>query len=313
MAITGGTHGNEYTGVWCVKQYRSDPKQIARPHLETSALLCNPRAVQLNRRFVDTDLNRAFSGAALTDKDLPGYEHNRAKVLDSILGPKGSESPAADFIIDLHTSTANMGVTFCLTPADSLAFRCAAYVQQQMPGERVFLLIEGATEGATAVANMTGAGAVSTVGKHGFEIEVGPTPQGLLHDPSIQLMRTAIQHSLDYLEGASNGAAPVVPRHVLAYCDCGKIPWEVDGDDFPTACTHAALQDRDFQPIKRGEPVLRHRDGSEMRYEGEDGLVGVFINEAAYYSKASGLGIGLARPMSVDTETMERTRPTSKL
>lgn len=282
---------------------------MRRPHLDVSTHLCNPNAIKMNRRFVDTDLNRAFTGACLADNELPGYEHNRAKVLNAVLGPKGSAAPSTDFIIDLHTSTANMGVTFCLTPSDALACRCAAYVKQKMPGERVFLLIEGATEGATSVANMTGAGAVSTVASHGLEIEVGPTPQGLLYDPSIQLMQTAIQHCLDYLDAVSGGAPPAVPRRAPVYCDVGKIPWDVDEDGFPLACTHGSLQGRDFQPLKRGDAVLRHRDGSETAYKGEDGLVPVFVNEAAYYSKASGLGIGLARPMTVDTETMALARP----
>lgn len=155
VVVTGGTHGNEYTGVWVVKRFRSCPVLTQRRGLHVSTLLSNPQAIRENRRFIDTDLNRAFAGDILNDCELPGYEHNRAKAINALLGPKG-ESPKTDFMIDLHTSTANMGVTFCLQPGDPLALRCAAYVQANLQGEPVFLLLEGATAGAADVQNMTG-------------------------------------------------------------------------------------------------------------------------------------------------------------
>jgi len=315
VAVTGGTHGNEYTGVWCVKKFRANPELVKRPNLDVVSVLNNLKAIDMNKRFVDSDLNRAFSRAALEDHEHGGYEHNRAQTLNNLLGPKGSAQPKTDFIMDLHTSTANVGLTFCLTPSDSLAMRCATYVKQKMPDAPVYLLVEGATEGATAVADMTGAGALMTIARHGLEVEVGPVAQGLLRDETLQLMEAAIHHCLDYLSRYAAGAPPAVPLHTQVYCDEGKIPWELDAAGFPTSCTHRALQDRDYKPLKRGDPVLRHIDGREKFYEGEDGLVPVFVNEAGYYNKASGLGIGLARIMTINTETMERKRltPASKL
>jgi len=306
VVVTGGTHGNEYTGVWVVKRFRSCPELMQRRGLEVSTLLSNPQAIRENRRFIDTDLNRAFAGDVLDDCELPGYEHNRAKAINALLGPKG-EAAKTDFIIDLHTSTANMGVTFCLQPGDPLALRCAAYVQAHMQGQPVYLLLEGATTGAANIANTTGAGAVNTVSRHGLEVEVGPTPQGVLRDHTTQLMETAVGLCLDYLASVSAGSPLPVPRELGVYLDCGKIPWEVDADGFPTACTHTALQGKDYQPLRKGDPVLRHIDGSITCYNGDPSLVPVFVNEAAYYSVQSGLGIGLARPALIDTESMQIT------
>ena len=79
----------------------------------------------------------------------------------------------------------------------------------------------------------------------------------------------------------------------------------MDVDGFPTACTHATLQGKDYQPLNKGDPVLRHMDGSVTCYNGDQGLVPVFVNEAAYYSVKSGLGIGLARPALINTDTMQ--------
>ena len=120
-----------------------------------------------------------------------------------------------------------------------LALRCAAYVQQMMPTAPVFLLLEGATDGAASVSNMTGgkanihahtslhdmfasaAGAVCSVGKHGLEVEVGPTPQGVLRDETIQLMETAVLLCLDYLSACSNGTPLTVPSTITVYQDEG--------------------------------------------------------------------------------------------
>jgi aspartoacylase len=312
VAVTGGTHGNEYTGVWLVKRCRANPALITRPSLQVETYLNNPQAIKENRRFIDTDLNRAFSAANLADYDLGGFEHNRAKAINTAIGPKGA--PRTDFVIDLHTSTANMGVTFCLQPGDLLAFQCAAYVQATMAESKVYLLLEGATQGSTAVANMTGGGAVATVAAHGFEIEVGPTPQGVLRDDCIQLMERAMQLSLDFLEAHQSGNKKPVPQFVTAYQDEGKFPWSLDSDGFPTGCTHESLQGRDFQQLKKGDPMLRLLDGSVTVYDGDEDLCPVFVNEGAYYSAASGLGIGLARKVELSTSTMAlHMPPASKL
>ena len=117
VTVCGGTHGNEYTGVWLIKRFREHQSLVSRSGLAVSTLLNNPKAIKENRRFIDTDLNRMFSATCLNDVELGGYEANRAKALNTKLGPKGTDA-AQDFVIDLHTSTANMGVTFCLQPGD---------------------------------------------------------------------------------------------------------------------------------------------------------------------------------------------------
>lgn len=72
---------------------------------QTDFVLANPRAVKEIRRFCDDDLNRQYTSEKLADITLGSYEANRAKVLDALMGPKASSTPAADFIIDMHTTT----------------------------------------------------------------------------------------------------------------------------------------------------------------------------------------------------------------
>ena len=102
VVVVGGTHGNEYTGVWLEKALRD----------KSETIVGNPAAVEANRRFLDEDLNRCFLRSKL-DAPPTTVEARRAREVDAALGPKGSPD-AADLVIDLHTTTANMGVTICV-------------------------------------------------------------------------------------------------------------------------------------------------------------------------------------------------------
>lgn len=61
VAIFGGTHGNEMSGVTLVNLWVKNSAEIQRKGVETKPFITNPRAVEKCTRYVDTDLNRAFS------------------------------------------------------------------------------------------------------------------------------------------------------------------------------------------------------------------------------------------------------------
>lgn len=61
VAIFGGTHGNEMSGVTLVNLWVKNGAEIQRKGLEAKPFITNPRAVKKCTRYVDTDLNRAFS------------------------------------------------------------------------------------------------------------------------------------------------------------------------------------------------------------------------------------------------------------
>lgn len=61
VAIFGGTHGNEMSGVTLVNLWIQNGKEIHRKGVETKPFITNPRAVEKCTRYVDTDLNRAFT------------------------------------------------------------------------------------------------------------------------------------------------------------------------------------------------------------------------------------------------------------
>lgn len=68
VAVCGGTHGNELSGVYLVRELLKEAKEEEdkedRPP-SVMLVLSNPWAVQLCRRYVSTDLNRCFTHAML--------------------------------------------------------------------------------------------------------------------------------------------------------------------------------------------------------------------------------------------------------
>lgn len=61
VAIFGGTHGNEMSGIMLVSMWSKNDNEIQRSRVHTEPFMCNPRAVEKCSRYIDTDLNRAFT------------------------------------------------------------------------------------------------------------------------------------------------------------------------------------------------------------------------------------------------------------
>lgn len=162
--VVGGTHGNEYTGVYLLEKYHEYPHLLKPKTFELEYLLANPEAFKHNRRYLDRDLNRSFKQSDLKDTLLSGYENARAKEINDQLGPKGDAR--VDMIIDLHTSTAPMGVNLVLTQTDTFHLMLVDYVQQRMDDVTVTLEKQQDHHFLMTVAD-----------RHVL-VEVGPVPQG---------------------------------------------------------------------------------------------------------------------------------------
>lgn len=68
VAVCGGTHGNEMSGIYLVKELLKAKKKVVEEEEEPVSVvlvLSNPRAIQQCRRYIDTDLNRCFTYATI--------------------------------------------------------------------------------------------------------------------------------------------------------------------------------------------------------------------------------------------------------
>lgn len=281
VAVVGGTHGNELTGVALLRHWREHPQEIARSSFTTETHLANPKANQANRRYLDQDLNRQFHIDSLSDYSLAGYEQNRAKALNGLLGPK--HDPRVDFVIDMHTTTANMGMTLIFNTDDPLVVGMAFYVQQQMPHATLFF---------DNMPSRLEDNFLTSLGRYnGFLIEVGPVPQGLLRSDIYLQTQQAVKHCLDYLELFNLGELPSLKGVKQGYQFVEKVTLPKNDAGELTAMVHPNLQDKDYQTIEKGDPFFLTLDGETIAYDREEALCGAFINEAAYYDVNVGLSL----------------------
>ncbi|MDA3947878.1 MAG: succinylglutamate desuccinylase/aspartoacylase family protein [Spirochaeta sp.] len=216
VALCGGTHGNERSGVTVVQRRQAieareispqsaqladaagpaplyagpgDPGTLPparKPEtFALTSLISNPHAVARNRRYIDFDLNRSFGNATLHNPHSSGYEAQRAQVLNRMLGPKGSAEPACDLIIDMHTTTARLGPTIIIRESDLVARYIAAAVVMELPDVKILsYLAEERVETASANASAAeepaagGApGAADRPGDYPYLAEI--TPHGI--------------------------------------------------------------------------------------------------------------------------------------
>jgi len=199
VVVVGGTHGNEYTGVWCVKSLETRQEWLRKEYPSISSIITmigNPKAVKISRRFVDTDLNREFSGsrllhsaAAASSKKDDSVERKRARELNELLGPK--EAPTTDLIIDLHSTTSNMGLTLIVPEGDVIMTQAAAYVKSVHKDAHILM---------HAIPNRDKRPNLSSIARHGFTIEVGPVPQSVLRHDAVERTEAALFTILDFVE-----------------------------------------------------------------------------------------------------------------
>nr|KAF6323952.1 aminoacylase 3 [Myotis myotis] len=199
VAVVGGTHGNEMSGVCLARYWLRAPGELQRPSFSAVPVLANPAATAACRRYVDCDLNRAFTSAFLTARAHPDdpYEVTRARELNQLLGPKAS-GQAFDFVLDLHNTTASMGT--CLVAESShdvFAMHLCHHLQLQSPELpcRVFLYQLPGEESYS----------VHSVAKSGLGLELGPQPQGVLRADLLARMRALVAAALDFIQLFNQG------------------------------------------------------------------------------------------------------------
>jgi succinylglutamate desuccinylase len=273
VAVVGGTHGNELTGVYLIKKFQQFPDLLKRSTFETVALLANPKAVALNRRYVDRDLNRCFSRADLANPDLTGYEDIRAKEISAQLCPK--DQNGADFIIDLHSTTANMGLTILPSSKHPFNLQLLAYLSELDRSVRVCFRDEDGQDSPM----------LRSLSAFGCTIEVGPIAQGVVNAHLFQQTERLVRTIVDYLDATNLGNPLVIPSHLTAYQAIVSVDYPRNAVGEMQATIHPQLQFKDYEPLHPGEPMFLTFTGESLPYQGESTVFPVFINEAAYYEK----------------------------
>ncbi|MBD2501089.1 aspartoacylase [Anabaena azotica] len=272
VAIVGGTHGNEFTGAFIVKKFEQFPNLIKRSSYETLTILGNPKAFYVGRRYIEKDLNRCFLQENLQNVTLASYEDIRAKEITKIL--KEDSQTKVDVIIDLHSTTANMGLSIILGNQHPFLLKLAAYLSAVNPLVNVCY-----------TTPEKGSNFLRSLNELGFVIEVGAVAQGVLNADLFQKTEQLIHTILDYLEKHNQGDIPETNYPLTLYKSIGTVDYPRNENGEIQAMIHPDIQFRDYQPLNPGDPLFLTLDGKAIAYKGASTVYPIFINEAAYYEK----------------------------
>lgn len=270
IALVGGTHGNEMSGIQLIQNWESQGTPERFSNLDITLYTANPAAIAANVRFIEEDLNRQFTLSAL-DAETSSQEQELAKAINEQLGPKGDSS--TDLVVDIHNTTSAMGATLILLEADEFHTQLARYVKQHMPEANILIEDE---------KPYLDHGYLCTTGKRGVMIEVGGQPQGVLREDIYLLTQTMTEVLLDFCVAYNNDALASYPE-CEAFRLGANVSFPLSEDGKRTAMIHHALQDADFAPLLPGMPMFRTFEGEDICWQEEQETYPHFINEAAYH------------------------------
>lgn len=273
VCISGGTHGNELTGIYLVRHWMNNATDVERSSFKTHLLLSNLRAVEKCVRYIDADLNRQFSWEPIKpDKDK--YEVQRACDIQKWIAENN-----ADYSMDLHNTTSNMGITLILTPLSSTTI-----------GAQITASIKEAFDFPVSIVSVGnafgtgGKGGFACLTKNGLGIEVGPLAHGTVKAEVFQRTAAVVSKALDVID-AFNCGKEFQAREAEVF-ECQKlVKYPCDENGNISAMIHPELDGQDWKPLKKGDPMFVTFDGKTITYEEEHVIWPTFINEAAYLEK----------------------------
>ena len=253
LVVIGGTHGNEFTGVEIIRNLERDGVKNAVHDYEL--IFANPKSHEMKRRFVDFDLNRSFGNPKAF-----GYEKERSEQLRKKIAGN------FDYLIDLHSSTSNMGLTIMLNYSDYLTLNAACYLKSKFPEAKIIM---GEEDGKTSPF-------IGSLCCAGMTIEVGPVANNLIDARLLFLAQAMVEALLawDFKDDFINKDYEVFQsgKSYLYPTSCPRGDWYI----------HPSFQNRDFVQLKKGTPIFINMAKEEFLYEGES-TYPFFINEAAYF------------------------------
>ncbi len=288
VAIVGGTHGNELTGVYAIEKFVKFPDLLNRYSFEVMTLLANPPAVAANRRYIDRDLNRSFDNEDLANSTLTDYEATRAKEIATALKD-------VDLIIDLHSSTAQMRLTILPSSTDPFNLRLSAYLSELHADVRICYGMKCNSDDPM----------LRSLSPLGCTIEVGAVAQGVLDANLFQQTELLIYAILDYVEAMNQNRPLPAPADVTVYQILSSVDYPRNSSGELAGMIHPQLQFQDYQPLHPGDPMFMTFKGETIFYQGKSTVFPIFINEAAYYEK--GIAMTLTSKQQVRIQSADKT------
>lgn len=291
VAVVGGTHGNEKSGVWTIRAMRSQPDRFRRNGLRVESLLANPEAEARNLRYLDRDLNRCFGPELEAPSDgLIALERRRAREIRDALG-------VPDLVVDIHNTTSAMGITWILTDENPWVWWLAS--QAIGHDDRVRILRTPETPATNVFLPSLGRGEIT--------LEIGAVAHGTHSHWAAQAAISQVEWILDRLAGIEDDFDPIP---VLRSADFPyflgqpSVDYPRDSEGRISATIHEGFLGRDYQPVAAGAPLFHdpvHR--RDILHAGPT-FHPVFVGEAAYVEKGIAYTPTLLRSWNGGTEVL---------
>lgn len=250
IAILGGTHGNEFTGIEVINHLKKT--QYSSPYHHYETFLANPKAYKNKSRYIDSDLNRAFA-----ENSTPlGYEKNRSQELKELIHSK------FDFLIDLHSTTSNMGLTVILTKNDLTSIKAASYMQEKYPNLKI-ICIEDYKVPSPYTINLCPSGLI---------IEVGPVAHNV---KSFKFIKETTELLMSLLSWDFNSEVSLKRTYYKSF-EHVEFPKMKDFYISPQ------IEQNMFPSLTKGSSLFENLEGDKILYQRQEESFAFFVNEASY-------------------------------
>ena len=272
VLIAGGTHGDEWTGVKLIQAFLKQPDVILRPSFKTSAIIGNPEAFKTEKRYLDRDLNRSFQKELLTDFGNSDREVQLARNLLATYGPQGTDP--ADFVMDLHTTTAATGACLILSHPSLINLHFARYLSEAIPNLKVALWGGDRKTGffKDALPN-------------GVTFEIGPIAQRTWNAEIYFATQAAVLAALDFFTFWNEHPEHFADKSLEVYEPYRTVNYPLDAHGELSAMIHPSVDGKDFNLFSGDLQAFIQPSGKVITIPLDGPSYPMFVGEASYYEK----------------------------
>ena len=269
LLIVSGTHGNEINPIWAVDKFK---KLIGFNCKDRNLefILGNPEAYKRGLRYIDIDLNRSFN-VNKTSANQNLYEIERAEYLLRNFGIKGSQP--CHIAIDLHTTTSSMGTSIVMYGRRKKDL-CLAAILQNKFGLPIYLHEKDQKQTGFLVESWPS----------GLVIEIGPVAQNHYDSKIVEKFIMILLYLNNFVK-AFNNTEINLPEDVNVFVHQKSIDYPRDNNSRINALIHPERINKDWQILKKGDPLFLDMNDKSIVYDGSELVYPVFIGEAAYREK----------------------------
>ena len=265
ILLSAGIHGNEKTGIFLIEKFQKNSNLVSRKNFTTETLLINTKAIALNRRYYEIDLNRCFDLNGDRSEEKRYEQHLARKIYQQV------KEQEIDFVLDFHTSTANMGLTLLLSNDRPFNLQLAAYLAAKNPLVKIVRNADNKDKNR-----------FRHIFPLGFTVEMGAIAPNVVDPIWFKRAEELVEQILDYIEKTNQQQQPSSPKTLTVYSLSETIYFPEDSQEI-TGMVHEEVHGQDYRALNPGEAMLVTFDGDAIAYLGDNVVYPIFINEAAYW------------------------------